>query len=111
MMVVPPPDRFAIERKKKINAEAPDVAKAIISSANDFHEIANEFKTLMKLKAQSLQIQMQTQVRSQTQQVPVVEGDALFNLFRHEWLLLTIKQQDDLFIEILDIMETYQSTN
>ena len=63
--------------------------------------------TLIKSMIQVLQNQIE---QSPVQpQIPVVEGDAFFNLLRHHRMQLTIKQQEELFPVALDIMERFQN--
>ena len=108
-LIVPPFDKFAKNKKvQQPNGKETPIQQAIIRSADDIHTTTEYLTTLMKLKMKVLKKQLMEKEEKSPNYVPLVEGDALFNLFRHQWLQLNEQHQNDLFCKALDVMESFE---
>ena len=97
-LIVPPLEKFAKYKKvQQQNGKETPIQQAIIRSADDIHTTTGHLTTLMKLKMKVLKKQLMEKEEKSPNCIPLVEGDALFNLFHHQWLQLTEQHQNDLF--------------
>lgn len=101
---VPPSDKFAKSKRSRDN-DITKIQEAIERSADDFHKIAENMNNVMKLKAEYLRNQLESTAKKDVGEEPSASRDALFNLFKFQWMELNLKDQGELFSEALDTIE------
>lgn len=109
-IAVPPSDAFAKKKKAANKSEATE--EAIIGCSNDLREMSSEFEDLIRLKKELIKARLQDETvevdTARKSSHGVESGDGFFNLLQNEWLDLPFPIQDELFAEVLDVMEEFE---
>ena len=111
--IVPPPDKKkGAKNKKKGKGILDPVDEALIKTSENICKLNAEAFDVFKLKKQLLEKRLQQESGLQAkenEQLPIKEQNGYFNLLQRLWLELTSIEQEELFPDVLDILEQFQS--
>lgn len=103
----PPLDRFA----RRMSMQMPDstLTETLKQSRRDFKEITSTLTCCMAVQKQVLENQLRRDREAENQKYSINEDDLLFNLFTHEWDILSDEEQIIFFSRAIEIMQKYQT--
>lgn len=109
-MVVPAWDDFAKRKKEKEDEDSKSILKKISDVAASLSSVPTQFQEYIQLKKEmsAYQIKCTKEQHINKKNVPDTgNNDGFFNIFKREYLNLSLADQKELFPLILDILEEF----